>query len=236
MRNKIQLFCFTYAGGNTSFFNEIGTELSEIEQVRLEYAGHGERHKEPFYQDFNELSMDLYNEFMKSYQGGEYAFFGYSMGSISMVEVLRHVLKNGIKKPTQVFLAAHEPHTKSELLGFKSDELDEWVKKRTIEFGAVPERLINNKVFWRTYLPMYRADYTIIGKYDFDNLDLRTEIPATVFYSEKDTPYDEMKKWDKFFTGNNDYHDFRGGHFFIKEHYKEMADIIRDRLGVLYDI
>ena len=231
MRNKTQLFCFTYAGGNTSFFNEIEAELPEIELVKLEYAGHGERHKEPFYNDFNELSIDLYNGFKKSYQGGDYAFFGYSMGSISMVEVLRQVLKSGIQKPTHVFLSAHEPHTKSELLGFKTDELNEWVKERTIKFGAVPERLIDNKVFWRTYMPMYRADYTIIGKYDFDSLDLKTEIPATIFYSEEDTPYEEMKKWDKFFTGLNDYHGFEGGHFFIKEHYKEMADIIRNRLG-----
>lgn len=236
MRNKIQLFCFTYAGGNTSFFNEIGVELSEIELVKFEYAGHGGRHKESFYSDFNELAIDLYKEFLKLYNGGVYAFFGYSMGSISMVEVLRQVLKNGIKKPVHVFLAAHEPHTKSELLGFKPDELDEWVKERTIEFGAVPERLIDNKVFWRTYLPMYRADYTIIGKYDFDSLDLRTEIPATVFYSEEDTPYKEMKKWDRFFVGKNDYHGFEGGHFFIKEYYKEMAEIIQDRLGVFYDI
>ncbi len=236
MRNKIQLFCFTYAGGNTSFFNEIGTEMSEIELVKFEYAGHGERHKESFYSDFNELAIDLYKEFLKSYRGGDYAFFGYSMGSISTVEVLRQVIKNEIKKPVHVFLAAHEPHTKSELLGFKPDELDEWVKERTIEFGAVPERLINNKVFWRTYLPMYRADYTIIGKYDFDSLNLRTEIPATVFYSEDDTPYKEMKKWNRFFTGKNDYHGFEGGHFFIKEYYKEMADIIQDRLGVFYDI
>lgn len=236
MKNKIQLFCFTYAGGNTSFFNEIEAELPGVDLVKLEYAGHGERHKEPFYKDFDELSLDLYNGFKKSYKGGNYAFFGYSMGSISMIEVLRQALKNGIQKPTHVFLAAHEPHTKSELLGFKPDELDEWVKERTIEFGAVPERLIANKVFWRTYLPMYRADYTIIGKYDFDNLDLRTEIPATVFYSEKDTPYKEMKKWDIFLTGKNDYHGFEGGHFFIKEHHKEMADIIQDKLGVFYDI
>ena len=236
MRNRIQLFCFTYAGGNTSFFNEIEAELLGIELVKLEYAGHGERHTEPFYKDFDELSIDLYNGFKKSYQGGDYAFFGYSMGSISMVEVLRQVLKHGIQKPIHVFLAAHEPHTKSELLGFRPDELEEWLKERTIRFGAVPERLIGNKVFWRTYLPIYRADYTIIGKYDFDSLDLRTEIPATVFYSEKDTPYNETKKWNRFFKGKNDYYGFEGGHFFIKEHHKEMADIILDRLGVLHDI
>ncbi|MCR5726940.1 MAG: hypothetical protein K6G24_05690 [Lachnospiraceae bacterium] len=232
MNNKIQLFCFTYAGGNCSFFNEIEQEVQGIELVKFEYAGHGERHKEPFYNDFNELSIDLYNEFRKTYHSGDYALFGYSMGSISMVVVLGQILKSGMKKPKHVFLAAHEPHTKSELLGFKPNVLDEWVKKRTIEFGAVPERLIDNKVFWRTYLPIYRADYTIIGKYDFDSLNIETEIPATIFYSEKDTPYNEMKHWDKFFIGHNDYQGFEGGHFFIKEHHKEMADIIQDRLGI----
>ena len=48
-----QLFCFTYAGGTSSFFDELGKELSGIEVVKLDYAGHGERHKENFYENFD---------------------------------------------------------------------------------------------------------------------------------------------------------------------------------------
>ena len=233
---KPQLFCFTYAGGTGAFFDEIGKDLPNLDLVKLEYAGHGARRSEPFYSDFDQLAEDLFDKVREQYRGGKYALFGYSMGSISLVEVLRRNLRTKTPLPNHIFLAAHEPHTKSELQGFVSDELDDWVKRRTISFGAVPEKLLDNPVFWRTYLPLYRADYSIIGKYRFEELDLCTEIPLTVFYSETDTPLREMKKWKKYFVGESDFHRFDGKHFFIQQHHQEIAAIITEKLGEKYDV
>lgn len=86
------------------------------------------------------------------------------------------------------FLAAHEPRSKTDILGKNEADIDEYVKRRTIEFGGVPNSLINNNSFWRMYLPTYRADYSLIENYRFENLELRTTIPAKIFYSEEDTP------------------------------------------------
>ena len=230
MQNKPQLFCFTYAGGTSSFFDEIEKDLPEVAVIKPEYAGHGERRKEFFYENFDELADDMLRE-VKERLIGDYALFGYSMGSITLVEVLKRIIAEGLPMPKHVFLAAHEPHTKSELFGYTSDELDEWVKKRTINFGGVPDKLVNNKAFWRMYLPLYRADYSIIGKYEFEKLELRSTIPATVFYSETDTPLSDMKLWENYFAGNIDYHRYKGNHFFIGEHHREMADVIREKLG-----
>ncbi len=232
MNNKPKLFCFTYAGGTKEFFNIIKSDLEGVEVVPLEYAGHGERHKEEFYHDFEELALDMLLRLKEQYNEEEYALFGYSMGSISAVEVLKRIIEKGMALPSHIFLSAHEPHTKTELLGFKSDELDVWVKKRTIEFGAVPEKLVNNKVFWRTYLPIYRADYTLIGKYEFEKLNLYTDIPVTLFYSETDTPLKEMELWNKCFFGDINYRCYEGNHFFIREHHKEMADVILNEFGL----
>ncbi len=232
MQTKMQLFCFTYAGGNTSFFDQIKLELVGIDLIALEYAGHGSRHKESFYQDYDGLADDLIERLRGYYKGGRYGLFGYSMGSITLIEVLKRIIDRGMRLPEHVFIAAHEPHTKSELLDFMPDEVDEWVKARTIEFGAVPERLINNKVFWRTYLPIYRADYSLIARYDFDHVGLQTKIPASVFYSETDTPYEEMISWSNYFIGKCRFYRYEGKHFFICEHYKEMAKIIIEELGV----
>lgn len=231
MQSKPQLFCFTYAGGNRSFFDEIEGDLIGVDVIKLEYAGHGDRHKEDYYHDFSALAEDMLHE-VKCRLCGDYALFGYSMGSITLVEVLRRIIGQGLQQPKQVFLAAHEPHTKSELLGFNANELDEWVKERTIEFGAIPEKLRNNKVFWRTYLPLYRADYTIIGKYEFEKLDMRTNIPATIFYSETDTPKCEMNLWKNYFIGDCHFYRYEGNHFFIQKNHIEMAKVIMDRLGI----
>lgn len=225
--SKPQLFCFTYAGGNAAFFDVIEKDLPEIEFVKLEYSGHGTRHKEPYYRDFGELTDDMFRLLRERYSGGVYSLFGYSMGTIALAEVLKRILAySDMKAPSHVFLAAHEPHSKAELIGFTDDELDDWVKDRTIKFGAVPEKLLNNKSFWRMYLPIYRADYSIIGKYSFEELYLKTTIPATVFYSETDTPRSEMELWRKYFAGECEFFKYEGTHFFIQNHHAEMANVI----------
>lgn len=230
--NDPQLFCFTYAGGSASFFDIIEKELPNIQTVKFEYAGHGMRHSERCYQSFNELADDIYGQLKKQFLGGPYHLFGYSMGTITLVEVLKRILADqNMQTPDSVFLAAHEPITKKELIGFSDAECVERVKQRTIQFGAVPEKLIHNESFWRMYLPLYRADYSIIGKYRFEELDLRTEIPATVFYSETDTPRREMELWRRYFIGKCDYYQFPGNHFFIREHHQEIAAIIKQRMG-----
>lgn len=231
--NRVQLFCFSFAGGSASFFDEIEADLPDVEWVKLEYSGHGTRYREPLYRDFSELAQDLYEKILLQYNDGIYALFGYSMGTISLIEVLNLILKNNqLPLPYRVFLAAHEPHTKTELAGYQSDELDEWVKQRTIQFGGVPEVLIDNKAYWRLYLPLYRADYSMIGKYQFEGLRLESSIPATIFYSEKDTPTKDISLWKKHFVGECELINYSGTHFFIKDHHQEMAEVIKSKLGV----
>ena len=77
---------------------------------------------------------------------------------------------------------------------------------------------------------MYRADYSIIGKYRFEELDLTTNIPAVVFYSEKDTKSEDMLLWKNTFVGECEFHQYDGTHFFIHEHHAEMAGIIRTKM------
>ena len=164
-------------------------------------------------------------------QGDDYALLGYSMGSISAVEMLDKILKDeNMNPPKRVFLGAHEPYTKLELANYDSAESDELVKQRTITFGGVSERLINNKSFWRVYLPIYKADYALIGRFNFDELELKTDIPVTVFYSQSDTPLEVIQDWKKFFIGECEFLEYTGNHFFINEHCGEIADAIKGRL------
>lgn len=236
MNPKMMIFGFTYAGGTASFYDQLEKALSpDIQFIKLEYAGHGVRHNENFYADFNELADDLYSYIKVQYTPGiPYALMGYSMGSISVVEVLQRIVeKREMVPPIHVFLAAHEPKTKAELINFTEEDTDELIRERTIKFGGIPEQLVQNKTFWRMYLPIYRADYTMIGKYEFEKLCMRSQVPATVFYSEQDTPLEEMKDWRKIFVKDCSFHCYEGNHFFIQEHCEEIAGQIEERLGLL---
>lgn len=131
----MKLICLTYAGGNATFYDQLQKELSEsVEVIAMEYAGHGQRHKEPFYKTFDELSRDLLRQLKEKVAVGEdYAIMGYSMGSISTVELLKRILQDPtLNNPVHIFLAAHEPATKKELKNYADNEMNETVKKRTV--------------------------------------------------------------------------------------------------------
>ncbi len=229
----IQLFCFSHAGGSGTFYAPLEKALGpQIEVVKLEYSGHGTRHKEPLYQSFEQAAKDLCEIMKANYSGGDYGLFGYSMGSICATECLKKLQDDsGFPCPKHIFLAAHEPHTMIPMGNYPSEEQEEYLRSRTIQFGGIPEKLLHNDSFWRMYLPIYRADYSMIAKYDFDHLEFKTVIPTTCFYSETDTPLQEMKKWSRYYVGQCEFMEYDGSHFFIKEHLPEIANVIMDRLS-----
>ncbi len=236
MKHKhMKLFCFPYAGGNADFFNDLRNFVAstepDIEVVALEYPGHGYRRKEDLLTNFKDLSGDMLNQIISQLNGDDYALMGYSMGSIVVSETLKRISnRKTIAAPKMIFLSAHEPKTFDLLSGMSVESQEHAIKERTVSFGAVPDSLVNNETFWRIYLPLYKADYGMISKYNFDNLDLKTDIDTVIFYSDTDTPYESMKQWRKYYYGKVDYYQFDGNHFFIKEHLEEIGNIVVKKL------
>lgn len=222
----MQLFCFTHAGGKASFFDTIEREISQYSVVKFEYPGHGNRYKEPFCSTFEEMVTDICQQFENAYIGGPYALFGYSMGVFVLVEVLRRFIDINHILPSRVFISAHEPMARKELFFCEDDSIDEQVKNITLQFGGIPQKLIDNNSFWRMYMPVYRADYRLIKQYMTYGINLKTNIPAVVFFSSTDTPLDKIQLWKQHFIGECLFYEFSGTHFFINNHHKEMAQII----------
>ena len=226
-----KLICFTYAGGNASFYDKLETIIgSSVKIIKLEYAGHGTRMKENLYNSFDELAHDMYSQIKKYVNPcDDYALFGYSMGSLSLTETLNKIMvAKELKIPKHIFLAAYSPfqHNDGDL-----DSIDDkFVIDRTIAFGGLPQSLVSNKSFWRLYLPIYKSDYRLILGYKC-SYKSKVSIPVTVFYSKDDTPIREMKDWEKVYGEEIEYIEFSGPHFFIKDNYNEIANIICNRLA-----
>lgn len=229
----MQLFSFPCAGGTADFFSQLDPWFPDcVELVSLDYAGHGTRRRESLHSDFSSLADDMYAAIKRLYRpGGDYALFGYSMGSIAAAEVLSRIIQEGeLPYPVRVFLAAHGPEVRGALRDFLSNEADEWVKRRTIALGGIPDKLLENRAFWRVYLPLYRADYTLLTSYDFNKLTLACEIPLTCLYGSQDVLSKDIRKWERYFQGECEFVEFDGNHFFITEHRQELVELIINRL------
>lgn len=229
----MQLFCFTHAGGTSAFYDQIeNVSNKDIEFIKLEYSGHGRRIKEPLYKDLNEAILDLYNLFTKNYDGGSYAFIGYSMGSLLAVCLLNYIKKNRILKlPLCIFLCAHSPKIIIDMNKVSCDNIDEYVKQSTIKFNAIPKSLINNKTYWRMFLPIYKSDYLLINNFDITKMNFKTSVPSIILYGKNDSITENVYLWDNYFVGENAYYDFDGDHFFIYNNINKVTSIIEKHVG-----
>ena len=232
-KKRVQLFCIPFAGGSATSFKELSNYLDESIDARVvEYPGRGMRTGEPFVKTMDELIQDVKGQIEANrIQGIPFALLGYSMGVEVAFNLAQFVLE---EKPNHLFFAARESihfDTKGHdyaLLG-KEQFIDKIVK-----FGGVDERILNNKRFCDIYMGPVFADYKLLHEYVFRAEYGKLDSDLTVFYCEKDTHFDKVEGWKEHTTGNTVFYEMGDSHFFIKQHAKEMAEVINLKLNQLY--
>lgn len=229
---KTQLFCIPYAGGKADMFEQLSGCLGEnIEVIALEYSGHGLRAKSEFYRTFDEMVSDvatMINEKIDNEK--EVALFGYSMGSVVAFELLQKNLLS--KKPCYLFIASHEaPGEHWESMEYcRLDDKD--FADMLMNFGGfdkIDDRMLTNRFFRKMIFDPIRADYNLIGNYAL-TADALVDIPVTMFYSDKDVPKASAEKWQNRFSQPVEFLMMGDNHFFIRELYGEVAQVIKEKL------
>ncbi len=235
---KIRLFCLPYAGGSASVFNKWRTYLdSRIELVPLELAGRGRRMNQPFYGSVHEAADDIYSSISQSLDGCPYAFYGHSMGTVIVYEVCRRIVQNGRTSPCHVFASGrYAPHIKKnekELHALPEDEF----KEEILKIGGTPKQIFEDPQLTQIFSPVLRADYRIIECYKHAESNISLSCPITVLSGRSDSithgldQENEMLGWPKYTSGLCKMHEFDGGHFFIFDYIKEIANIINSSIA-----
>lgn len=229
---KIQLFCIPYAGGKADMFDSLRDCLrDDIRLVSVEYSGHGTRAKSEFYQSFDEMTDDVASIINGQLdEDAEIALFGYSMGSVVAFELLRRKLL--IKAPIYLFIASHEApgeHWESmEYCKLGDREFADML----MSFGGfekIDDRMLTNRFFRNMIFNPIRADYNLIGSYTLKD-ESTVDIPVTMLYSHKDVPTESALKWQNRFSHKAEFIMMGDNHFFIRELYPQVAEIINERL------
>lgn len=231
--SRVQLFCVPYAGGTAEFFNLIAKYMPEhIELIATEYAGHGKRRKEDFYDTFEAMVRDVAGQINDSWDGeSEVALFGYSMGSIVTYEMWAMGLLE--MKPGHIFLAAHE-----------APDI-EWESKKVCTLGTQEfadflvglggfdkfnKKMLENRHFMGMFFNPIREDYRLIGMYKMSSFK-PFDMPVTMMHSSKDVSKEQINKWMKFFGTGGKILDIGNTHFFMKEEPEKVAQNIIDDIG-----
>lgn len=228
MQNKkMQLFVFPYAGGSIAAFKRLADLIDErVDVITVEYPGRGTRAKEPLCETIWDLLDDAVH-----YCGERrdlelpYAVMGYSMGSVLAYEtVVRKKISGELK---HLFISAEaSPKDRSLELRKVENPTEERILDRARRLGGLDERMLKNKRFSDIYIKPMLSDYRLFFDYRFGENGGKIKADTTFFYCEKDTAYEDVLKWKELIEGRLDFHEMGESHFFINQHYEEMAGII----------
>lgn len=231
---KIKLYCLPYAGGSANFNLKWDKYLPEnIEICPLELAGRGKRYNEPFFQSIDEAVDNLYNSIKYEIDIYKYAFYGHSMGTIIIYELVNKILKKAKKAPIKVFLSGRQPPHLGEKRIISQLDDNRFIEE-VIKAGGTNDELINQPELLRFFIPILRADYKMAENYRFNPKDkLVWNIDLILFNGKSDTDVsaEEMNEWNFYTTGKCELHEFEGNHFFIYQHGDKISRIINNSLN-----
>lgn len=220
-----------FAGGGKHSFDALTPLLAdEFEIYVFEYAGHGDRRAEPFYESLGDMAKEAALFVMQRRNSGPYALFGYSMGSLVVYEMFAGNYLT--EPPAHFFLASHDsPDSRWEgrqYYGLGENDFIE-VLKRMGGLDRLDEKTLRNKFFRKLYLEPIRQDYRLLAEYEMSR---KVVLPAqaTLFYAPADITKERIEKWKPFLQEGSKILAMGEKHFFLQGHGKEIAERIRESL------
>ncbi len=229
MNENIQLFILPFAGGNSgSFSNLVSCLEKEIIPITIEYSGRFARSKDGYITKYDDFLADVANQIRERRDDKPWALLGYSLGSVLAFDIASAGFAD--EKLQHVFICARgnlkNQYISQMYAGLNDDEFAD----KIVELGGFDERLLANKRFLSIFMKPVRSDYIVWSDYLFTDDGRKIPCDTTMIYSASDPLCDGVRAWDDLCTGKTDYYEMGENHFFIRDHYAEMANIINAKL------
>lgn len=226
--SKIKFFTLPYAGGNSSIYYELKESLaqSDIEIISLEYSGHGIRLDEKLNITVQDIVDDIYEQLLEYNIDYDYAILGYSLGSLVLYELYKKLVREKFKLPDHLFFCASCSPDYYSKENKKIDNRNDLLNTLN-SYGGMDTQLNNEVEFMEYFLPIMEADLKAICSYH-DISPIKIDVNSHIIYSceEKD-----IYSWNNYVNNKCDYRKINSGHFFIRDHYIELGDILCEILN-----
>jgi len=211
--HKLRLFCFPYAGGNSSIYKDWDKELNkDISLVTVHLKGRMERMAEEPINDMHKLVDELYLN-IQDFLDEPFAFFGHSLGGLIAFALLAKIEKERGKTAKVIFASASKaPHiyAQNKILDYS----DEHLTKKIKDYGNTPDYVLESPELMEMILPTIRADYQVLDSYDTCQAEpLKSKL--VIFNCEDDVKKEISLEWKKCYQNECIYRSFEEGHFFI---------------------
>lgn len=226
-----KLFCIPYAGGSSSVFYKWKNYVDKrIDLYPVELAGRGTRINEPLPASLHDIVDDIYHSIKHHIEEGSYGIFGHSMGSLVAYELCKRIRKEKNRQCSHAFFSAcSAPHVERDRNIHKLDDAE--FIDYIINVGGISEGFLENKELCDLFFPIIRADFKIVGLYEFVEEDSLSGTDVTVFYSKKDILDEkDIFEWQSCVANTVKFVEIDGGHFFINNNANSVVSVINNTI------
>lgn len=224
-QTALQLFCFPFAGGNSSTYFPWRKHLpDEVELIIVQPPGRGAHIGSPSICTMSDLIAELAPR-IKQHIRKPFVFFGHSLGARVGFEIMNWLaIDSGFLPNHFIVSGSCAPdfiHSKSSMYTLPDEEFIQ----ELVKLGGTPREVFDHPDVVSFFLPALRADFELAGKYAYQGSAI-FDCPASIFggISDYEIPVGKLEQWGRFFVNNPDFYMFEGNHFFIES---DMLNVIK---------
>lgn len=220
---NLRLFCFPFAGGSATAFHPWTSSLPVgVELCAIQLPGRGMRFKDKPYVRMGDLITDLENS-ISCLLDKPFIFYGHSMGSIIVFELIRKMIENNRSMPKHIVVSGR----RAPQIGYNEPQIHKLSESDFIaklkEYNGTPQEIYENKELLDLVLPILRTDFEMLETWEYIEKD-PFSIPLSVCGGVEDdrAPRDMLEAWGAHTTASFDCQMFKGGHFFLETDKEEF--------------
>ena len=229
----LTLLCFSYAGGDASFYSRWGQLLPHIQVIPVNTPGRGQMQNAAPLLTRQQL-IDYLFEHYGHHCMDRFALFGHSLGGRIAFEFEQELERTHGLKATSLFVSGClAPERFTQAMRIRERDLSDVTLLQVLaELGGTPPELIANPSIMKEKLPMIRADFMLaidLSKSPVTPVDA----PINLLLGSQDkvtSAYADYPGWMRYSSVSCHISVIEGDHFFIRSQAISVANLVGSKL------